>query len=73
MNKEDADALIGQLAADSALLRALCATLIETAPGFRAALERKVEEVALYDRQVLPPEQRTAFQTRLQELRVLFE
>lgn len=73
MNKEEADALIGQMAADSALLRSLCATLIGLHPDLAASLRAQVEATALLEKQQLQPLQQQAFQARLQDLRGLFE
>lgn len=73
MEKTMEDALIGQMAADAALLRALAAVLTSISPQLRQAIEQQVEAAALLEKQTLPGSQRESFDQRLTELRPLWQ
>ncbi len=73
MKQEMEDALIGQMAADAALLQALTATLSSISPRLQRAIEHKAEAAALLAKQNLPEAQRTSFDQRLTELRPLWQ
>lgn len=68
MEKEMADALIGQLAADSIVRDALLIALMEQLPALHNAIEAKVAAVAHGTHLSLPESQRQHFQDRLQDV-----
>lgn len=73
MKQEMEDELIGQMAADAALLQALTAVLAATSPQLQRAIERKVEAAALLGKQQLTLAQRPAFDARFADLRSLWD
>ena len=73
MDKETQDALIGQLAADAALLHGLAATVIGTFPELRTTAQTQVEAAALLGKQSLSASQRAHFEDRLADLRAIFD
>lgn len=68
MKQENADALIGQLAADAAVRDALLIALMEQLPGIHGAIEAKVAATAPGIQAKLPSEQAAAFDQRLQDV-----
>lgn len=73
MTPDMQDALIGQMAADAALLQALTAALSSISPQIQQAIERKAEAAALFGKRNLSEAQRAAFDQRLTELRPLWQ
>jgi hypothetical protein len=73
MNQKETDELIGQMAADAALLQALAVVVIARDPDAKPVLERQVEAAALSQKMtLLSSASRSAFSARLQELRPLW-
>ena len=68
MNKEEADALIGQLSADCALRDALVIALMEHLPGLHSAIEAKVAATAPAIRLGLAPGIAAHFDQRMAEV-----
>ena len=68
MKQENADALIGQLAADAAVRDALLIALMEQLPAIHGAIEAKVAATAPVARSRISPEQVEAFDQRLQDV-----
>lgn len=68
MEQTEADALIGQLAADATVRDAMLIALMELHPTLRAAIEAKVVATAPATRLALPQPQVAAFDQRLQEV-----
>lgn len=71
MEKEQADALIGQLTADAVVRDALLIALIEEIPAIHGAIEGKVAVAAPVASSALRPEQRDYFQDRLRDVLAL--
>lgn len=71
MEKEQADALIGQLTADAVVRDALLIALMEQLPGIHGAIEAKVAAAAPASRLALPLDQQSAFQERLRDVLAL--
>ena len=72
MNQETFDALIGQMAADAILTRALASALIGLHPHLRAAVEVQAEAAAQSEKRGLSDAQRQQFELRIEELRPLW-
>lgn len=68
MEKETADALIGQMAADALVRDALLIALMELLPAIRGAIEAKVVAAAPGVQLSLPAEQAPAFRERIQDV-----
>ena len=68
MEKETADALIGQMAADALVRDALLIALMELQPAIRGAIEANVVAAAPGVQLSLPAEQAPAFRERIQDV-----
>lgn len=68
MEKEQADAWIGQMAADALVRDALLIALMEQLPGIHGAIEAKVAVGGPVASTRLSPEQEASFHIRLKEV-----